>query len=472
MVGIAALLAGPLVVALLLLQAEGQEGNRQSTVRHASFALCHSIGAQEALLVLRSAGIDLAAPLRPLAAGGAAEAIGRLFDRGAARAAGTDSSRTPALTRSHIAMSTRSDYIFDRNMDRPMAGEPPDGAAAPTMSLPDLVPRTDDHQTVLSFARMSSIAYHAPPQAANDDGAGLEAEGDRERFGWDAGGLRGDIFLNDEHTIAVISFKGTSTIINGGDTVARDKLMDNMMFSCCCARVDMSWTPVCGCYAGSAASDAPAGEGRVEATSRCDRECLRQAVRADKESYYMEARAVTQLVVARYPRAQIWFTGHSLGGAVAALMAVSVRNTAAITFASPGPYLYAKNLGLHDDETEAAPDAPLDAPPARRRRQEDHPIWNFGLSSDPIYMGQCTSLVTSCYLSGYAMETACRHGHDCIYPISSWQPDAATHRIDWMIEHVIARPEKHALPLCVPNRVCSDCQKWSYVPSPSGGSEL
>lgn len=25
---------------------------------------------------------------------------------------------------------------------------------------------------------------------------------------------------------------------------------DNLLFSCCCARVDFSWTPVCDCYAG------------------------------------------------------------------------------------------------------------------------------------------------------------------------------------------------------------------------------
>ena len=27
-------------------------------------------------------------------------------------------------------------------------------------------------------------------------------------------------------------------------------LQDNLLFSCCCARVDFSWTPVCDCYAG------------------------------------------------------------------------------------------------------------------------------------------------------------------------------------------------------------------------------
>jgi lipase ATG15 len=231
----------------------------------------------------------------------------------------------------------------------------------------------------------------------------------------------------------VISFKGTSTIVHGGETVARDKYMDNIMFSCCCARVDISWTPVCGCYRGQ---------------TQCDATCLAKTIQDDKTAYYHEALAVVQLVLAKYPRAQLWFTGHSLGGAIAALMAVTVRNTAAITFSSPGPYLYARHLGLDTD-----------APGTQWR----HPVWNFGLTSDPIFTGTCTGLVTSCYLSGYAMETAGRHGMDCTFDVTSWQPDVSTHRIDWFIDHVLEKPEKYPLPVCLPNRNCTDCLKWTFT---------
>lgn len=30
----------------------------------------------------------------------------------------------------------------------------------------------------------------------------------------------------------------------------KDKLNDNLLFSCCCAKVDWSWTPVCDCHRG------------------------------------------------------------------------------------------------------------------------------------------------------------------------------------------------------------------------------
>lgn len=47
------------------------------------------------------------------------------------------------------------------------------------------------------------------------------------------------------------------------------------MFSCCCARVDISWTPVCGCYLGS---------------NRCNQTCLEESVKASEISYYEEAK--------------------------------------------------------------------------------------------------------------------------------------------------------------------------------------
>lgn len=300
--------------------------------------------------------------------------------------------------------------------------------------LPGILPEPDDHGTVLSFAKMAANSYVARTMEGWRNSSDYS---DDDGFGWNSTGLRGHVFTNDKKTIVVISFKGTSTILHGGETVARDKYMDNVMFSCCCARVDISWTPVCGCYAGSTG-------GR----SICDGRCLEDTFRTDEDSYYREALAVTTLVIAKYPRAQVWFTGHSLGGAIAALMAVVVRNTAAITFSSPGSYLYARHMGL-DKDVEGS--------------QWRYPVWNFGLKSDPIFTGECTGLVTSCYLSGYAIETACRHGMDCLFPVKSWQPDVSTHRIDWFIDNVLTRPEDYPLPTCLPNRNCTDCPKWVYM---------
>jgi lipase ATG15 len=71
--------------------------------------------------------------------------------------------------------------------------------------------------------------------------------------GWepDDDGFRGYVFATEDNSTVVLTIKGTSApIIDGGPTVEKDKLNDNLLFSCCCARVSRTWTPVCDCYRG------------------------------------------------------------------------------------------------------------------------------------------------------------------------------------------------------------------------------
>lgn len=55
-----------------------------------------------------------------------------------------------------------------------------------------------------------------------------------------------------------------------GPTGTNDKLNDNLMFSCCCAKIDWTWTTVCGCHRGG---------------WKCDQTCLEQAL-TDESLYY------------------------------------------------------------------------------------------------------------------------------------------------------------------------------------------
>lgn len=399
---------GGVALCYLLLLAAVVEG------KYERFRLCHVIPASKALQAQRTNDSYLAS---------------RLFEE----EIGLDRRAQEAFDlKENVLTQTKEDYMFCLGAIKPfsMLGE-----HRPFFErLPSILPKPDDYETVLNFAKMAANSYVVRSVGGWRNTSSYV---DEDGFGWNSTGLRGHVFVNELRTIVIISFKGTSTILHGGETVARDKYMDNIMFSCCCARVDISWTPVCGCFQGS-----------TQGSHACDEKCLQAVVRSDEDSYYLEALAVTQLVILKYPRAQIWFTGHSLGGAIAGLMAVTVKRTAAITFSSPGPYLYSRRLGVPQD-----PDG----------SQWRYPVWNFGLSSDPIYMGTCTGLTTSCYLSGYAMETACRHGMDCLFDIKSWQPDVSTHRIDWMIDNVLAKPEKYPLPVCMPNRNCTDCHKWKFA---------
>lgn len=77
-------------------------------------------------------------------------------------------------------------------------------------------------------------------------------------------------------------------------------------------------------------------------------------------------------MIDQYPNATVWLTGHSLGGAVASLIGQTF-GVPAVSFESPGDSLAAKRLHL--------PHAPGTPNP---------PIWHFGHTADPIFIGVCT----------------------------------------------------------------------------------
>lgn len=95
-----------------------------------------------------------------------------------------------------------------------------------------------------------------------------------EPFGWepDADGFRGHVFVSSDNSTVVLSIKGTSAAFIGGagPTVKKDKLNDNLLFSCCCARVDWTWYTVCDCYGGG---------------WKCDQTCVEQSL-VDKSLFY------------------------------------------------------------------------------------------------------------------------------------------------------------------------------------------
>jgi hypothetical protein len=78
------------------------------------------------------------------------------------------------------------------------------------------------------------------------------------------------------------------------------------MFSCCCGRLGRTWRPVCDCFTGFNATSN---------LSQCSATCLRDSVNP-ADSYYNAARKIYNHVRMLYPKAQIWFTGHSLGGGI------------------------------------------------------------------------------------------------------------------------------------------------------------
>ncbi|KAL1917533.1 uncharacterized protein VTP21DRAFT_3926 [Calcarisporiella thermophila] len=275
-----------------------------------------------------------------------------------------------------------------------------------------IIPDPSSNITLISFAAMTYDAYNLPDKTKDwyDVGGGWMVN---SSFGWKTDGLRGHVFGDVDNTTLVVAIKGTTaSLFGGGETGVRDKLNDNRLFSCCCARVDATWRTVCDCYKGA---------------YTCSQDCIEDTL-AEEEMYYTNAMKILFEVMDAYPEATIWLTGHSLGGSIASLLGLTF-GIPTITFESPGDLLAARRLHL---------------PMAPGLDMRGVPIWHIGHTADPIFMGVCTGPTSSCYYSGFAIESKCHSGKVCVYDTvkeEGWRLDIRSHRIGDVIERVLKRYE-------------------------------
>ncbi|CAB5301934.1 unnamed protein product [Rhizophagus irregularis] len=258
------------------------------------------------------------------------------------------------------------------------------------------VPNAKDKTTVLSMAKMSYDAY-IELEPLKDHWIDLE-DWDTIPFGWEKDGVRGYVFSDSENKTIIVAIKGTSLSYlpyGGGPISKNDKFNDNLMFSCCCAKIDITWKGVCGCY---------------KSGWNCDNTCLHKESNVEG-SYFISAKIIYEKVKKDFPDSDIWLTGHSLGGSLASLLALN-NSLPAFTYQTPGELLYAKRLGLITHDSHKLP------------------IYHFGHTADPIFMGVCNGRSSICYHWGFAMETKCHTGLSCVYDTKSklgWKSDIRSH---------------------------------------------
>lgn len=302
-------------------------------------------------------------------------------------------------------------------------------------------PNISDRGTIVSLAYMAANAYVEVPGEGEwtEVGAPFNRSAD---FGWETDGLRGHIFADETNSTVVIGLKGTSmAVFDGEGTTTNDKENDNLFFSCCCAQQGpWLWHQVCSCATG---------------TYSCNNTCVSQALR-EENRYYMAARELYSNVTELYPDSNIWLTGHSLGGAVSSMLGLTY-GLPVVTFEAVPEALPAGRLGL-----PVPPGSDPNAPQTR----EYTGAYHFGHTADPVYIGTCNGATASCSYAGYAMESACHTGRECVYDVVSdkgWRVGIGTHKIQSVIHDVILKYDE--VPECKFTPECRDCANWKMYES-------
>ena len=299
-------------------------------------------------------------------------------------------------------------------------------------------PNVTDRETVLNLARMAADDYDENQESPKwiDVKAPFNLS---SSFGWKKDSLRGHVFADDTNSTIVISIKGTSSaVFDGAGTTTNDKVNDNLFFSCCCGQGGhYLWLKVCSC---------------MNSTYTCNENCLVKALR-DKSRYYHAAIDLYSNITELYPDANVWVTGHSLGGAVSSLLGLTF-GLPVVTFEAVPDALPAARLGL--------PSPPGQAAHLHQRRQNTG-AYHFGHTADPVYMGTCNAATSACTLGFYAMESVCHTGHRCVWDTVGdklWGVSITTHRIRSAISDVYEAYDH--LPKCEQDTECVDCAAWKF----------
>jgi lipase ATG15 len=354
----------------------------------------------------------------------------------------TDSYRTNSAPMTIERLADRRRSTIDRLLEAgQMRGEAV-SLPASAWSMDDIdAPNITDKETILSLARMASNAYILKPRTGDwvDVGGGFNYT---EDFGWESDGLRGHIFADTTNKTVVIGLKGTSpAVFDGADTTGNDKLNDNLFGSCCCGQGGQAlWKQVCDCQTSA---------------YTCNSTCLVKNLR-NKAHYYQAAQELYHNVTELYPNADVWLTGHSLGGVVTSLLGLTF-GLPTVTFETFPEALAASRLGLP-------------TPPGYHignHKERPHTgIYHFGHTADPIYDGTCNTAFSGCTIGGYAFQGKCHTGSECTYDTVTdfgWRQGVGNHKIGVIIHDVIAKYD--AVPKCVQQEDCMDCFEWKFFES-------
>ena len=313
------------------------------------------------------------------------------------------------------------------NFNDPLTDYDTKGEEVAWEQVPTTAPDVSNKPTEVNLARMCSDAYVLAPSEPDwlNSSLGFNRT---DSFGWKGDGLRGHVFTDKKNETVIVAFKGT-TIDPREKWRNKDRLNDNLLFSCCCAsqRPDPFWYgPVCNCNT---------------ETFGCNATCLTQEL-LQKDRYYPTAIAIMQNITSWYPNATFWVVGHSLGGAIASLVGLAF-NMPSVAFEAPPQRLAAQRLGI------VIPPRTID--------------YHIGNTADPVFMGACNGYFSFCSMAGYAFESQCHTGQRCVYDTvgeKGWHMSINNHRLNVVIPDVLEAYNN--TPTCESDDECVDCYNWNF----------
>ncbi|KAK7020488.1 alpha/beta-hydrolase [Favolaschia claudopus] len=300
-----------------------------------------------------------------------------------------------------------------------------------------LGPDVEDIHTLAQLSRMAGNAYARPGKKNWYDLD--EAWNISFPFGWEdhENGFRGHLFLSSDNSTVVLAIKGTTLPLNG-PTSKQDKYNDNLLFSCCCSRVDFSWVfrKVCDCYRNS---------------WRCDNNWC--------DSYQFACAWLTsnRRLFGCPSWNHVWASCGGLWYAIKSLFYRHLRDRSHNTEA-PGERLAAHRLHLPFPHTNGSLNPFLPA------------VTHVFHNADPIPQGACTGFNSPCAQAGYALETRCHLGKSIVFDTVNklgWRVDVRKHVIKNVITNVLEAEgveweDGRSVPLPREERNCVDCFKWDF----------
>jgi lipase ATG15 len=311
-----------------------------------------------------------------------------------------------------------------------------------------------NYENILDLANMASNAY-INPQDSNWINTNLQEIHD---ISLNSDSLRVYLFRNQTLKTNVIAIKGTTlywgysldntcSINNNTDntdnvyidsTYYNDKINDNLYFSCCYYKQSNLFEH-CDDNCQDNYNNYINDYNNYINDYKCCLKCYNNSKNLDLNYLNIGSEIINNLQKTVNFNEEIIFTGHSLGGAVASLLAVKYHKVG-VGFQSPGDKHYANMINMDYKNSR---------------------IYHFGHDADPIFMGDCGS---TCNLLGYNIYTKCHIGKSCIYNAkdklnigeSLWN-----HRINFVINNIISQWQND-MPECLTINDCNDCENWKY----------